>query len=132
MDLARCLVSSGRADFAEHRDRRRIFEVKSAEYSNRVHRMQYGSLGRIVKSIRQIKSFHTGVEVRHIQANDFRVLSGGFRQQILVRGNYVGNTHISMIGESTWPHDVPFNINRVCVVWNDWIDSNSISVVNFE
>src|ERR1700688_3113914 len=130
MDLARCLVSSWCADFAKHGDSWRILEVKLTEDPNRVHRVQNGGLTRIVEGIRQIKTLHAWVIVWRVQANDFRVLGSGLRQQIFVRGNYIGNPHIRTIRETAWSHDMPFDINRVLVIGNDRVDSNSITVVN--
>ena len=131
-DLAGRLIGSGSAHAAPDGNRRRIFEIEPAEDSNRIHGMKDGRLSRVGQGRGQIEAFDARMKVRGIQADDFGVLGGGFRKQVLVGREHVAEPHPGAIGVAAGPHDVAFDKNGVLVIGRNRVDSNSIAIADFK
>jgi len=99
---------------------------------NRVHGLQDGRLSRIGKGSGQFEAFHTRMEVRRVKANNFGVLAGWFRKQVLVRRDHIGDPHPCTEGVAAGPYDMALDENRVLVVGHDRVDSDSIAIVDFK
>ena len=131
-DLAGSPVGSRRSHISPDRHNRRIFKIKPAENTHRIHRMQHRRLRGIGKRISQIKALDRRMKIRRIQTNNLRIVGGGLGQQILVGGDHVRNAHILAIRVPPRTDHVAVEINRVLVVGRDRKNPDAIAVLDLE
>src|SRR4029077_2567824 len=111
MNLPRRLIGARRPDITHDVHRRGIFKVESTKDSNGIHRMKNWRLRGVSERIDHAETLHARPEIRRVQSNNLGILSSGFREHILVRGNYVGDPHVSVVGISARPRNMALQVN---------------------
>lgn len=80
-------VISGMAHLAAHRNHRRLFKIKAAEYPYRVERFQFQ--WRFPRhDLGKVKGQHRGSVIGRAEANEFS-MARGFREQFVVGRNQI-------------------------------------------
>ena len=80
----------------------------------------------------QVERLYHRTVIWPFDADDFGIAARGFRQQILVRRDYIRKFHSFVIGVAPGTQHVPFEIDRAFVVRRNREDVNFIGVLYCE
>src|SRR5262249_35093589 len=130
--LPRCAIFSGPPHLASDPYARRGFEIKTAEDSHGVERMNLGRGFRPGKRRGQVETFDTRAEIWGVQANDLGIVGRRLGKQILVGPDQVSKFHSLLVGIAAWPEHMPLKVDRAFVVRCDREDVYGVSVADLE